>query len=384
MKHMTFDDRLEIQIGVMRGDPLWKIAERISKDSTTIRRELVSRRIPVNSSDRHCEKTDVFPYVCSPCKQMSRCTKAKFRYDAKMAQTAYVHTLHTSRAGVAISDAELSFLESKIVPLIRNGVSVLAACRAYENEMPVSAKTVYSYIDRGLLSIRNIDLRQKVRRKYRKKSGPAFRVDKQCHLGRSYADFDSFMGEHPGMHVCEMDSVIGEQGGKALLTILFRNCDLQLMYLRDSNTAASVIQTFEYLRETLGEDYDRLFPVILTDRGTEFSNPKAIEIDPQTGEVRSRIFYCDPMNSNQKAKCERNHELIRYIIPSGASMDNYDQADILKLMNHVNSMPRARFSGKTPIEKFEEQFGTGILEKLSIEKVELTQLCLRPELLKKK
>ena len=58
-----------------------------------------------------------------------------------------------------------------------------------------------------------------------------------------------------------------------------------------------------------------LFQVIITDRGSEFSDPEKIEADIETGEIQCRVFYCDPMNTNQKSNCERNHELIRYIIP---------------------------------------------------------------------
>lgn len=75
-----------------------------------------------------------------------------------------------------------------------------------------------------------------------------------------------------------MDSVIGRVGGKCLLTIHFVETSLMLAFLRDSNTSASVIQIINLLDKVLGnEDFSRLFPVILTDNGSEFSNPKAIE-----------------------------------------------------------------------------------------------------------
>ena len=86
------------------------------------------------------------------------------------------------------------------------------------------------------------------------------------------------MVEHPDTPVVQMDSVIGRKGGKVLLTIFFQNCNLLLAFLRDHNTARSVTDIFEDLYSRLGhDDYCKLFPVILTDRGSEFSNPTAIE-----------------------------------------------------------------------------------------------------------
>jgi len=50
-----------------------------------------------------------------------------------------------------------------------------------------------------------------------------------------------------------------------------------LAYIRNVNTSQSVIDTFERLYEELRPDsFRELFPVILTDNGSEFSNPSAI------------------------------------------------------------------------------------------------------------
>lgn len=88
-----------------------------------------------------------------------------------------------------------------------------------------------------------------------------------------------------------MDTVEGRKGGKVLLTIFFRDCSLQLMYLREVNTAASVTAVFASLRKTLGEDFKKLLPLLLSDRGTEFTNPQAIEINAVTGEIETNLFY---------------------------------------------------------------------------------------------
>ena len=78
--------------------------------------------------------------------------------------------------------------------------------------------------------------------------------------------------------VVQMVSVIGSQGGKCLLTIHFVECSFMLAFLRDANTSKSVTDIFNQLDGSLGKGiFNKLFPVILTDNGSEFSNPKAIE-----------------------------------------------------------------------------------------------------------
>ena len=91
------------------------------------------------------------------------------------------------------------------------------------------------------------------------------------------------MRQNPDAMVSQMDSVVIHKGGQTLLTILFTNCDLQLMFLRERNTAGSVTEIFQWLRKSLGDKKFRmLFQVILTDRGSEFSDPEKIETDQET------------------------------------------------------------------------------------------------------
>ena len=180
-----------------------------------------------------------------------------------------------------------------------------------------------------------------------------------------------------------MDSVIIHKGGQAILTVLFTNCDLQLMFLREHNTAASVSTIFADLRQRLGpENYKSLFQVVLTDRGSEFSDPMKIETDTETGEQLCRVFYCDPQNSNQKSNCERNHEFIRYLIPKNKGKDAYTGEEIRTMMNHINSYPRKKWNGQAPIDLFIKIYGEESATLLGLEKIPSDSIQLTPALLK--
>lgn len=142
--------------------------------------------------------------------------------------------------------------------------------------------------------MRNIDLPRKVKFRERYKK-PEFKVDKGCRIGRNHEAFQVFLDKNPDTAVVQMDSVIGSKGGKCLLTIHFVDTSLMLAFLRDANISKLVTDTFEMLYDKLGKSlFKKLFRVILTDNGSEFSNPKAIEYnDVKFSGLRTKIFYCD-------------------------------------------------------------------------------------------
>lgn len=247
-----------------------------------------------------------------------------------------------------------------------------------------SEKTIYNYIDACLFKVKNIDLPRKVKFRERYKK-PEFKVDKGCRIGRTYEAFNAFLDKNPDTAVVQMDSVIGSKGWKCLLTIHFVDSSLMLAYLRDANTSKSVTDTFEMLYNTLGKDlFKRLFPVILTDNSSEFSNPKAIEYG--TGKYtghRTNVCYCDAGSPFQKGAIEVNHELIRRVLPKGTSFNDLNQDGINLMMNYINSYKRKKLNNRSPYETFSFYHGEEILHKLGCLPVAAGDIMLKPALLKK-
>ena len=100
-----------------------------------------------------------------------------------------------------------------------------------------------------------------------------------------------------------------------------------LAFIREYNDAQSVVDIFNYLQNILGiNKFKELFILILTDNGSDFSNPTEIEVDLNTGEKRTQIFYCHPSSPYEKGSCEVNHELLRKFFP-GTSFDNFTEED---------------------------------------------------------
>ena len=425
--HLTLSDRIAIEVGLRERKSFSAIAEELGKDPTTISKEVRTHiklkqaggynpcvirkdckhygdlchpcKFTYGKSCHSCYQTKCFeacpdflqaqcsklskpPYVCNGCQQRQSCKLERHLYEAKSAQREYEATRSESRQGFAVTPAELDRIDQIISPLIKQGQSIHQICMNNADEIMLDERTIYNYVDAGLLSVGNIDLPRKVRYKVRKKK-PSVRVDKQCHLGRTYEDFLEYTAANPDTPVVEIDSVEGRKGGKVLLTVFFRNANLMMAFLRDRNTARSVTEVFEWLYETLGhEQYCRLFPIILTDRGSEFTDPVSIECT-KFGEIRSRVFYCDPQRSDQKGGCEVTHEFIRRVLPKGTSFDHLQQSDILRMMSHINSYTRKKLNNQSAHRLFSFLYGETILPSLGIQEIPANDINLTPRLLKK-
>ena len=332
--------------------------------------------------EKHCQLILKPPYVCNGCTERHGCKLQRHLYDAKHAQKEYEAVRSESRQGFAISEEELKRIDAIIAPLVKQGQSIHHICIENADDIMLDEKTIYNYIDAGLLSVGNIDLPRKVRYRVRKKKKPV-RVDKQCHVGRTYDDFQEFIAVNPDVAIVEMDSVEGRKGGKVFLTIYFRSCSLMLAFIRDHNTARSVTEVFNRLYELLGHEvFTALFPVILTDRGSEFTDPLSIEFNAD-GERRTHVFYCDPQRSDQKGGIEVTHEMIRRVLPKKTSFDNLTQDDVSLMMSHINSYKRKKLGNRSAYQLFSFLHDEGLLKKLGITLIPSKEINLTPLLLKK-
>jgi len=330
-----------------------------------------------------CSKLSKPPYVCNGCEKKLSCTLEKRVYSATHAQREYEAVRSESRQGLQITEDEVIRLDSIISSLLMKGQSLHHICINHADEIMLDERTLYNYVDKGIFTARNIDMPRVVRMGRRKKIKDRFKVDKKCRIGRTYQDFLKFMQEHPDIPVVEMDTLEGRIGGKVLLTIHFTVPQLMLAFIRDANTSQSVIDIFDWLYLELGQDtFRKLFPVLLCDNGSEFTNPSAIEYDSQ-GQLRTRIFYCEPQAPHQRGAAENNHALVRRIIPKGTSLDGFTQQDINLVMSHVNSYGRLNLGDKTPYWVFASLYGEEILRRMNAELIPPDKVTLHPSLLKK-
>jgi IS30 family transposase len=308
----------------------------------------------------------------------------KFIYTATEAQGTYEETLIISRNGIATSVEEIIRIDKIISPLLKQGQSVHVILVNHKDEIMLDETTLYSYIKAGLFDAKSTDLLNMVKMRSRK-TKPEIKIEKACREGRRYRDFLAYMEENPDTPIVQVDSVEGTKGGgePVILTIHFVEAELMLAFKRDANTARSVTDIFNRLYTLLGkETFRNLFQVCLADNGSEFSNPTALEFDPD-GERRTKVFYTDPGAPYQKGACENNHSLIRRVIKKGTSLKVYTQDDFNLLMNHINSYTRKKLNNRTPFDTFSFLHNPLILKKLGVTLISPDDVNLTPSLLKK-
>lgn len=431
-KHLSLSERSFIERALVYEKSFASIAKSLNRSASTIAREIKNHRVFVNRwrDDRndcisyqsclrrnlcptenqyscwdrckfckeydcrelcpgyespHCSKLEKPPYVCTGCEKQKTCKKNHAYYTAHRANAAYKKELRDSRIGIRTDPERLIELGELLSPLIAKGQSINHIMATHKEEIGLSEKTLYNYIDANAFSIKNIDLPKKVVYRQRRKKPVLTKLEYRCRRGRTIEDFNDYLETHPGVSVVEMDTVKSARGTKKmLLTMIFRNSNFMLVFLMKDGTQASVLAVFDYLSEKLGlETFRALFPVILTDNGVEFKDPDQLEHTPSNCQ-RTRIFYCDPQASWQKPHVEKNHVLLRRILPKGTSFKDLTKADVFLVVNHVNSVAREIFGNKSPFDLFTGENEKKLLELLNLSPVPPDEVYLKPALLKHK
>ena len=105
------------------------------------------------------------------------------------------------------------------------------------------------------------------------------------------------------------------------------------------------------------------------------------------GSTRTRVFYCDPMQSGQKGSLENNHIQLLYILPKQTDLRSIgltDQHSLNLVISHINSAPVEKFGSKSPLEVASFMYHD-LYEKLmtfGIREIEKDRIILKPYLLK--
>ena len=351
-KHMTLDDRIEIQECLNKGMTFKAIAQRIEKDQTTVSKE-VKRHGKVHANgftktDECCPKLLKAPFVCNGCpkRNHSNCRYPRRIYHAKTAQQEYESVLVESREGIPLTKEEFYKTEQIISSAVKSGQNVYHAIQA--NNLSVSKTTVYRHIECGYYTISKIDLPRAAKFKPRKEQKGEY-VPKGVKIGRSFEDFMLYLEENPSTNYVEMDTVIGRIGGKVIMTFQFVNVDFMFGLLLNNKTAAEAASKIQALKEKLrsfGLKFGDAFPVLLTDNGGEFSDVFAFEngLDEQP---ETKMFFCDPNAPYQKPHVENNHTLFRGIVETGTSFDDWTQDNVNLIFSHINAVKRKQFNGKS-------------------------------------
>ncbi len=327
-KHLSYDERIFIQIRLDDGWSANKIAKEIGCASNTVRNEI--RRGTVTLYHGSVK-----------------------RYKAKVGQSEYEkNRLACGRCCASLEKAHfLAYVDSHV----SEDKWSLDACvgRAlqsgeFRRSDIVCTKTLYNYVDLGLMGTRNHHLPEKLHRNTKRHR---IRQNKKK-LGRSIEERSPEVNSREEFGHWEADLVIGHKSDndQALLTLVERKSRQYWMLPIGNREADSVMESFQKLQESYSEHFDEVFKTITTDNGSEFS--RLSELEDLT---KTLVFYTHPYTSCEKGTNERHNGIIRRFIPKGRRISDFDAEHISNIEVWCNSLPRKILGYRTPDEVFEEE-----------------------------
>lgn len=418
--HLTLEERRIILTGITNGSSKAAIAQTVGKDKSTIGKEIKLHRIlshkckmPLECNNYRkcifgrkctlncpeyspfkCSRRDRSPGACNGCSNWSHCRFNKYTYSPEDAQMDYRTVLVDSRQGVNLTTSEAKDIADVVGPLLKKGQSPYQIITNHP-ELGISEKTLYNYIEGDVLheiaGITVMDLRRQVSRKISKKKSKGYkkRTDRKYLKGRTYKDYKVYLEENPDVTVVQMDTIYNnETNGPFVQTFKFIRTGVLVAIFHDSKTAESMKSGVDLLESILSPElFKKYVHILLTDRGTEFSAADAMEVSVD-GTRRTRVFYCDPMQSGQKGSLENKHIELRYIFPKDTDLKALgliDQAALNIAVSHIDSVPLEKFGGKSPLDVADFMYHDLYkkLDAFGIHKIEKDKVVLKPYLLKK-
>jgi len=357
-KHLTLSERYDIEKYLNQRFNFSEIGRLLNKSDRTIAYE-IKKHIQKSTRNKFnnyylfpCEKLKHTPFLCNGCEDKAHCRKNKYFYYGKDANDTYKELLVSSRTGIDMKTNEFNDLNTIVKDEVANkGHSFAMIIRTHKNEISKTKRTLYNYLEKGYLDINNLDVPRKVRYKIRKKKQEVKIRKTKIREGRTYQDFikyknDYFIEHYEEANIVQMDTVVGPniENQSCILTLLFENSRFLMIFKLANKTMSEVDKVFDYLRSTLGLDlFSYLFQIILTDNGSEFFDVNHIENNEAY--PKTHLFFCDPMQSQQKGRIEVAHEYIRRYIPKGSSFNDLSQDDLTFISNNINSIPRDKLRG---------------------------------------
>ena len=373
-EHINFDQRKIINNQITRFKATAvDIGNLLGLDPTSISKEvkrnrIVSKETSSNITNTICKKTLRFPYVCNSCSDKYHCRYKQYRYEAKTAQQKADYNLVAPRRGINLTKEEFDVLDRKIKDGVLNKQSVYHIIKSNE-DLSVSVSTVYRLINNHLLTTSKMDLPYACTYKKRRKQIKEYEYHENRKIDRSnrtFIDYLAFINDRSNTFTTQMDFLGSiRSDSNSILSLIIVELHFVILFIVENKNASKVNDLFNHLETSLGTaSFRKVFPVILTDRDPSFSNFKALESSSDSGEVRTRLFYCDAFKSNQKATVENINKQLRQFFPKKQSVDSYTNDDMKVHMMSINSRKVPSLSGFSPNEAFVKLFGQSILDKL--------------------
>lgn len=332
-KHLTREDRYLIEKMLKSKYKTSEIAKILGRHRTTIQREL-SRGLTCLASNGEIE------------------------YSAYIGQNQ--HEMNGTAKGPMLkigNDHELAeFIEGQIKKENYSPEAVIGLIKTKKRKFKtvICWKTIYNYVDKGILDISNKDLPY---RKDKKENKSISQNRWKRGKGKSIEERPEEANTRERMGHWEMDCVVSKIGDlTALLVLSERSSRKELIYKIKNKTTSEVIKVIDNLEVKYGNRFGKIFKTITVDNGSEFMGFKEIEQSKiEKGKDRVKVYFAHPYSSWERGTNENINRMIRRFIPKGTQLSKISNKEIKRIEKWINNYPRKIFNYRTANEIYKEK-----------------------------
>ena len=278
--------------------------------------------------------------------QMNSDLTTREQYFAETGQIVYEKNRQKCRKPFKIAKAEefVEYAEEKIIKEKLSPDSVAGYAKKQNLfEETVCTKTLYNYIDNGLIEVKNIDLAQKVRRKPKRKHSREYRKK----LGKSIELRPKVVDDREEFGHWEIDTVIGKsEADEVLLTLDERKTRKRYIMRLPAKKAQCVTEALKSLKQYYDDKFSQVFKSITADNGSEFANLSSIGVP---------VYFAHPYSSWERGTNERQNGLVRFFIPKGKAISEVSDRTIKRAEDWINKLPRKLFNYTSSEELFDQE-----------------------------
>ena len=326
-QHLTSEERHEIEVRLKDKWSPYKISKHLRRPYNTIKNEIKRGTVVLYNGKVQ-------------------------RYRADEGEKKYLENRENSRRQYRVLETS-DFLRYVIDKFQNKGWSpdacvgeAIKSGKYTRNEI-VCTKTLYNYIDLGLLPIKNIHLPEKTKRNAKS----AKIHERKRNLGRSIDERPEEISLREEFGHWEIDSVIGskDRGEPVVMTMLERKTRDSLFIKAEDHTAEAINAALDHVFSDFREHTFEVFKTITADNGSEFAELSRLE----NGQLK--VYFTHPYSSFERGTNERHNRMLRRFIPKGKSIADYSADDIAFFADRINALPRKILGYATPEELFEKE-----------------------------
>ena len=336
-KHLTKDERVVIERMQGAGYPAPCIAATLGRHRRTIEREIARGRVEHKDSE----------------------WRTQMVYSSDRGQD--VHDLNATAKGpqlkLGANHEMVRYVRLRIVKHEESPAVVAFRMRASNMTGAVCTKTLYSYIDQGLIEGVNNESLWEKRKRHKHQKRTLRRSRKAPTRRQSIEQRPEQVEQREEFGHWEIDLVVGPTGSQAALMTLVERKTRNLIARRlPDKTHGAVRRALNGIERECGASVFRnRFKSITADNGSEFLDVDGMQNSVLSSQERTSLFYAHPYASWERGTNENTNRIIRRFIAKDRKIETLTRHTIRTIEEWINNYPRQILNFKSPHQCFENE-----------------------------